>query len=431
MAQTIKIKRSTNNAAPTTLENAELAYSSDSNKLFIGRPGGSTSDVDAIGGKYYTDMLAAATSANTASTIVKRDASNQINATTFSNGSSNSDDWEAAAGWGNHASAGYLETHQDISGKLNKAGDTMTGELLMNSDVKLKDGKKLLLGDAENASIHHTSSATYFEENGNGNLIIKGSNIEVRSSTDELYAQFVQDGVSKLYTNNIESLITTSSGITVKDSSGNQGTVNGKISTLSNHDTDDLGEGTTNKYYTDARVDTRADYLLKHSLHSNISVTDGTGANAGKLVITAASQYSDSDAVSAVSAMGITSSGSAGDQIIDFPQFTFEGSVIKAAEVLTLDPSGHDDETGTVRVRGNLTVEGTTTTVNSETVTIADNEILLNSDLTGTAVDGGIKLNRGSSGADAYLNWSESAGAWQVQGNTITHANSTLDGGTF
>ena len=55
MAQTITIKQSTSTDAPTTLTNAELAYSASSNKLWIGRPGGTTSNVDAIGGKYFTD----------------------------------------------------------------------------------------------------------------------------------------------------------------------------------------------------------------------------------------------------------------------------------------------------------------------------------------------------------------------------------------
>lgn len=57
MAQDILIKRSSTTAAPSTLENGELAYSSNSNKLFIGRPGGTTGDVDAIGGKAFTDKL--------------------------------------------------------------------------------------------------------------------------------------------------------------------------------------------------------------------------------------------------------------------------------------------------------------------------------------------------------------------------------------
>ena len=54
MANTIRIKRSTSTAAPTTLANAELAYSESSSKLFIGvgtgGAGGSASSIVAIGG---------------------------------------------------------------------------------------------------------------------------------------------------------------------------------------------------------------------------------------------------------------------------------------------------------------------------------------------------------------------------------------------
>ena len=57
MAQVVTIKRSTTTAVPSALENGELAYSSASNKLFIGRPGGTSGDVDAIGGKFFTDLL--------------------------------------------------------------------------------------------------------------------------------------------------------------------------------------------------------------------------------------------------------------------------------------------------------------------------------------------------------------------------------------
>jgi hypothetical protein len=63
-------------------------------------------------------------------------------------------------------------------------------------------------------------------------------------------------------------------------------------------------------------------------------------------------------------------------------------------------------------VTGDLTVNGTTTTINTTELSVSDNQIILNDDLTGTAVDGGILLERGSSGADASLLWDESAGAW-------------------
>lgn len=57
MAQTIKIKRSTSTAAPTSLQQGELAYSQNSKKLFIGQPGGGTGDILVIGGQYYSDII--------------------------------------------------------------------------------------------------------------------------------------------------------------------------------------------------------------------------------------------------------------------------------------------------------------------------------------------------------------------------------------
>jgi trimeric autotransporter adhesin len=83
MAQTILIKRSTSSSTPSALANGELAYSAQSNKLFIGRPGGGTGDIDAIGGKYYTDIVDGAASANTASKLVLRDSSGNFSAGTI------------------------------------------------------------------------------------------------------------------------------------------------------------------------------------------------------------------------------------------------------------------------------------------------------------------------------------------------------------
>ena len=79
MANTvIQLKYSESTATPASLNVAEPAYSNNSNKLFIGLAG---NQVIAIGGKYYTDLVDAATDANTNSTIVKRDASGMFSAT--------------------------------------------------------------------------------------------------------------------------------------------------------------------------------------------------------------------------------------------------------------------------------------------------------------------------------------------------------------
>ena len=55
MAQTFKIKRSNTTSAPGSLAAGELAYSSNSNKLFIGHP--SSSAVTTIGGALYVDLF--------------------------------------------------------------------------------------------------------------------------------------------------------------------------------------------------------------------------------------------------------------------------------------------------------------------------------------------------------------------------------------
>jgi hypothetical protein len=79
MANTIiQLKYSEATSAPASLNVAEPAYSNNSNKLFIGLAG---NQVVAVGGKYYTDIVDAATDANTVSTIVKRDTSGSFSAT--------------------------------------------------------------------------------------------------------------------------------------------------------------------------------------------------------------------------------------------------------------------------------------------------------------------------------------------------------------
>lgn len=79
------------------------------------------------------------------------------------------------------------------------------------------------------------------------------------------------------------------------------------------------------------------------------------------------------------------------------------------------DPANNNLITGTqfgfsnnVIIYGNLTVNGTATTVNSETVTIADNFILLNSNFTaGTPTqDAGIEISRGSE-PNVFIRWNE------------------------
>jgi hypothetical protein len=77
MAQTIKIKRSTTTAVPSSLTAGELAYSDNSDKLFIGAPADNA--VVAIGGKVYIDMLDHTAGILTASSAIVVDANSKVN----------------------------------------------------------------------------------------------------------------------------------------------------------------------------------------------------------------------------------------------------------------------------------------------------------------------------------------------------------------
>lgn len=85
-----------------------------------------------------------------------------------------------------------------------------------------------------------------------------------------------------------------------------------------------------------------------------------------------------------------------------------------------------------LRVWGNLTVEGTTTTVNSEIVTIADNIILLNSDVVGVAPsqNAGIEIQRGTS-SNVQLRWNESTDKWQITEDGSNYENIVTGGDQY
>lgn len=103
MASIIRIKRSEVSGNPAVLGAGELAYSAladngsnGGDRLYIGmgtETAGNAVNHVVIGGKFFTDQVTAATATNTASTLVKRDASgnfaaNQITAALLGNASS-------------------------------------------------------------------------------------------------------------------------------------------------------------------------------------------------------------------------------------------------------------------------------------------------------------------------------------------------------
>lgn len=96
-------------------------------------------------------------------------------------------------------------------------------------------------------------------------------------------------------------------------------------------------------------------------------------------------------------------------------------------ENITIGASAGD----TIVITGNLKVSGTTTTLDTQTVTIEDNIILLNSNVTGSGngTDAGIEVERGDD-TNVSLFWDESESAWTVTNTQGTYEILQSVGGT-
>lgn len=74
-----------------------------------------------------------------------------------------------------------------------------------------------------------------------------------------------------------------------------------------------------------------------------------------------------------------------------------------------------------IRITGNLIVQGTTTTINTTEISVADNIITLNSDVTGTPTENaGIEIERGTSPNVAII-WNENTDRWTLTEDGINY----------
>jgi len=81
------------------------------------------------------------------------------------------------------------------------------------------------------------------------------------------------------------------------------------------------------------------------------------------------------------------------------------------------------ETTGNVVIGGNLTVNGDTTTLNTETLSVEDNTIVLNSNATGSpTLNAGIEVERGDS-ANVSVRWNESTDSWELTEDGSTYKN--------
>jgi hypothetical protein len=505
MAQTILIKRSTNTATPTSLSNGELAYSAQSNKLFIGRPGGGSGDIDAIGGKYYTDIIAGAASANTASKLVVRDGSGDfsagtITATLIGNVTGNvtgnvsgtaltvtqaAQPAITSLGFLNFLKVDNLNlngnTFYTTNGNLNITPHTGSAIVLdgtISVDAGVVTGATSItstafvgtLSTAAQANVTSVGNLTALQVdnlNLDGNTFTSttgalritpaaGSAI-VLDGTISVDAGVVTGATSVTSTSFVGALtgnattattlaaarnFSASGDLTAPNVSFNGGGAVDLVTTLAtvNSNVGSFG-GTTAIPVLTVNAKGLVTAASTVAISSTLDIAADTGTDNGVLVGTDTLTVSGGTGV-ATSVSGDTITIDIGQAVATTSNVTFNNVTVDGTltsddiTAATMTASGH------VVVQGNLTVNGTTTTVNSNTVAIGDSIMVLNNDETGTpSENAGFEVERGTATNVSVL-WNEGTDYWQINdgsttskimtaGNFAASFTGILDGGTF
>ena len=216
------------------------------------------------------------------------------------------------------------------------------------------------------------------------------------------------------------------------------GNVTGTVSDVSNHDTDDISEGSTNLYFTTQRARDSVSATGSLGYDSSTGVMSFTQGNTDTVAEGSTNLYyttarAQTDAKTAIS---VTDSGGDGSLTYTAGAITYTGpSATETRAHFTagtgVSYSGGQFSIGqsvgtssnvtfnNATVSGDLTVSGTTTYINTQTLNIGDNIITLNADETGTpSADAGIEVERGGETNKSFI-WDETEDEWSVGSERI------------
>ena len=421
MAQTVLIKRSTTTDVPSSLDNGELAYSSSSNKLFIGRPGGAAGDVDAIGGKYYTDFI------NNLSTTGSGSITGDVTGT-----------------------LSYDIVNGTISGTTSIAAQTYYADAT-NVQFHVPSDSYKVSGDTNAIDTSITKSGTAVT------LTVDHKDLLVSGTADQSYGSTTAIPVLTVNAQgHVTSINSTSisTALSISDDNDDTGSVALGSDTLKfaggTYLSSDISvDGTTDiitfSHDATTRTDTTSTEATTNGgtfdvVNSITTNTEGhiTGIDVKTVTLPDIQETDTLDSV--------TTRGSTTDNDIQVNNIRVDGGSITGPATITIDPDA-TGVTGTVIIAGDLTVQGTTTTINSTTVEVGDNILVLNKDASGVpGVSAGFEVARGDY-VNVSLEFNETNDLWQVSvpnvaqdavvvQNLLSDANfealiTTIDGGTF
>ena len=230
-------------------------------------------------------------------------------------------------------------------------------------------------------------------------------------------AEYVSDTVGAMVTGNTESgiVVTYDDTDNTLDFNVNDPTITLTGAVTGNATMTNLGDVTINTVHTaDPTLTFTGDVTGSGTMTDlgNVSIALTVQPNSVALGTDTTGNY----VAGATGGTGVTITGTAGEGWS--PTIAIGQAVATTSNVTFADITA----TGNTILQGNLTVSGTTTTVNTETINLADNIITLNSNEAGTpSQNAGIEIERGTS-TNKTLVWDEAADKWTIGSETFVAA---------
>jgi len=432
MANTIKIKRSTTTATPTSLSEGELAYSENSNNLFIGTSG---SNVTVIGGTEgiadtVSNMFSNGTQSGVSVTYDDSDNSLDINVndpTVTVNGA------VTGSFTLNDLGNATLTTSANVSPVVTLSGDlggnatfTNLGNATLDATIQTGAVQKAMV----NTDLITGQTALAANPDGDNDYVL----IYDASATSykKIAAKYLgANALSEL--DNVGSDTATAANLLVADGSDWQSVAMSGDVLISS-----TGVATIQANSVALGTDTTGTFVGAGAV-AGIGLSGSLSAEGGTFTVT--SNATDANTASTIVARDASGDFSAGTitaaltgnvtgnvtgnitgDVIGDVTGDLTGSVLTAAQtnitsvgtLSTLAVAGNSSVGGNLSVTGNLTVDGTLTSINSTTVTVDDKNIELGSTATptDTTADGGGITLKGTS--DKSIIWDNTNDNWTL-----------------
>ena len=312
--------------------------------------------------------------------------------------------WDTSYGWGNHAAQGYITptginvSQLSASGGGTLAYDNGTGTLT----YRPPDLSGYLTAESDTLATVTARGATTTADVTVNDMIVNGNLTVVGTTTS----------------NNQSTLNVAATEIVINDGQSGAPSLNGSLKI-------DRGTGTDTAIRWNEGTDiwefTNDGTNYNPIPTNNNQLTNGAGY---------LTSYTETDPVFGASvAAGITNTNVTNwNTAYGWGDHSTQGYLTAEADTLaTITARGatttQNVEVGALTVNGNLTVTGTTTTIDTVNVRVSDNEITLNNDVTATPTeDAGIEVERGLS-TNVRIRWNETADRWTFTNNGTNYFN--------